>query len=326
MKVKKTQSLLNLVVLLLLNSQVFTRMVIIKPKTTPIDSLQENQPIAQPEAKPPQMERQLVETPADSDPEPVDRQLRQVKKKNTKHQKRPKRKLKKQKKSLKSKHKKSKKKTLKNPKMTKSNKKSLKKLRKLVGKYSKNKKKPTKKEWGVIIKMAKNKKERKLWWWNWHRRRRQEQERRRREAERRRREAARRRAEAERRRRHQAMLRRHRGNLTRILKKDESKYKVEVQRSRLRQIDRNQFDRLMEVGRKKDAEMWTRTFIYDAILLTEKLIYMEHKKIIDQQRKLSDQNEEKVVKKIRTFYNKNYGKRLGELTEREIEEDIFMEV
>ena len=81
----------------------------------------------------------------------------------------------------------------------------------------------------------------------------------------------------------------------------ENKYKVEVQRSRLRQIDRNKFDRMMEVGRKKDAELWSRTFVYDAILLTEKLIYIR-----DSRNKVEEENKKLLQeKKELEIYNTN---------------------
>jgi colicin import membrane protein len=305
-----------------------SRMVIIK---------QQEQPETPMETKTPELaektnmieekkERELLETPT-----PVESPERVLRDKKSKPKKAKKLSKKKKANHLK---KLSKKKSKKSRKLSKAEKKIINRLEKLMKKHSKGGKKLTKKQWGMIMKQAKNKKERKLWWWR--RRRAAAAARRRREAARRRREAARRRREAARR-RHQEWLRRrreahrrrmqaHRRRVGHVLHKEELKYKVEIQRSRLRQLDRNKFDKVMEVGRKKDAEMWSRTFIYDAILLTEKLIYMEHEKMAESQRKLSVNNEQKAVKKLQTYYNKNFGKRMGELTEKDIEEDIFMEI
>ena len=198
---------------------------------------------------------------------------------------------------------------------SKEDKKTFAKLKQLLKKHGADIEHISNKKIKMIIK-KKSKKGRKLWWW-W-RRHRAEQERRRREAERRRREAERRRREAERRRRM------HQGYIRRVLVKREKNYLLELQRAKLKQLDRNKFDKLMQRERKKDSELWSRTFIYDAVLLTEKLIYLEHEKKSINQMKLAKANEAKVVKSLDKYYNKNYGKKLGQLTPQEIEDDIFM--
>ena len=89
-------------------------------------------------------------------------------------------------------------------------------------------------------------------------------------------------------------------------------------------MDRTQFDKLMENGRKVDAEHWNRTFIYDAILLTEKILYVEHDKLYKTQNKVAGNNEVGAVKELDEYYAKNSHKRLRELTEEDIQEDLFM--
>jgi hypothetical protein len=177
----------------------------------------------------------------------------------------------------------------------------------------------------------KKKKARKLWWWMRRRRaaaaaarrRREEAERRRREAERRRREAERRRREAERRRR-EAERRRRAAHAANNLRKNEDVLLIDLQRGKIQQTDRIKFDKQMEKKLKSHAESWTRTFVYDAILLTEKLLYKEQEKMFKEEMKVSKKREEMEVKKVEAYYKKGAGKKLSELTEKEIEDDIFM--
>ena len=189
-------------------------------------------------------------------------------------------------------------------KMSKSEKnKSMKKFKKFLKPYGETIEKVKHKKLIKILKKT-NSKNRKLWnWWYWRRRRQEE---------------ARRRAEAARRRA------RHQGYIRRVLKLKEKNFLLDLQRTKLKQLDRNKFDILMQKELKKDSELWSRTFIYDAILLTEKLIYIEHDKLFKDQMKLALKNESIEVSKLDKFYNKNFDKKMSELTEKEIEKDIFM--
>ena len=99
---------------------------------------------------------------------------------------------------------------------------------------------------------------------------------------------------------------------------------VDLQRAKLKQLDRNKFDMLMQKEQKKDAELWTRTFTYDAILLTEKLLYIEHKKMFADRMKIATENETKFMSNMDEFYNKNFDKKLSELSPDEIDQDLFM--
>ena len=113
-------------------------------------------------------------------------------------------------------------------------------------------------------------------------------------------------------------------NIRNALRVKQSTLLLNLQRSRLRQMDRTQFDKLMENGRKVDAEHWNRTFIYDAILLTEKILYVEHDKLYKTQNKVAGNNEVGAVKELDEYYAKNAHKRMSELTEEDIQEDLFM--
>jgi len=313
MKIKKMKFIMGILLVSMLSISTMSRMVISKQNNDESPIKEENSIIDdQKKEFKMKMERNLAEVQTvDTPPE---RELKEKKNKN-------KAKVVKKKKNKKSK--KNRKLNLSKIKFEKKeDQKKLEELTTLLKKHGANIKEISNKKIQMIIK-KKSKKGRKLWWW-WHRRqaqiRRQRAEaaRRRREAERRRREAARRRREAARRRRmHQAYIRR-------VLSAREKSYLLELQRNKLKQLDRNKFDKLMQKERKKDSELWSRTFIYDAILLTEKLVYLEHEKMFKNQMKLAVSNENKIKSKLEKFYNKNYGKKMSELTPKEIEEDIFM--
>ena len=312
MTVLKMKVVYSLAVLAVITLSTTARMIITKKDSVdPIlakePNLEQNQDFSQPQLI--HQERNLLQQQNEDLPE---RQLKQTKKPKKTLKKKPKKSLKKKPKNAK----KSRKLNIESIDVkTKKEKKMLKKIKYLVKKHGANPQNISKRKLIQILK-GKKSKNRKLWWWWW--RRRQEAERRRREAERRRREAERRRREAERRRRiHQA-------NIRTTLKRKEKNFLLELQRTKLKQLDRNKFDKLMLKERKKDSELWSRTFIYDAILLTEKLVYMEHEKMFKKQMKLAVANENKEKAKLLKFYNKNYGKKMKELTPEEIEEDIFM--
>ena len=176
--------------------------------------------------------------------------------------------------------------------------KNLRKTKQLLKRHNQNPERISERKLLQILKTNK-KKDRKLWWWWWHRRRQQQ-----REAERRRRQ--------------------HQRNIRSTLGAKEKDLLIKMQKSKLRQIDRNKFDKLMQKERKKDAELWTRTFLYDAILLTEKLVYLEHQKMYKSQMKVALADETKEVSKLDKYYSKIYGKKRSELTLGEITQDIFM--
>jgi hypothetical protein len=176
----------------------------------------------------------------------------------------------------------------------KEDKKKFKELKKILKKHGADIEKISNKKIQQIIE-KKHQRGRKLWYWWW--RRRQEQLRR---------------------------QRIHRANIRRTLSSKERSFTLKMQKNKLKQLDRNKFDRLMQKEQKTDGELWSRTFIYDAILLTEKLIYLEHEKMFKNQMKLAINNETKAVSKLDKMYNKNYGKKISELKPSDIEQDIFM--
>ena len=284
---KELKFLLNVLIIFILSSSITCRMVITKTDSEPslLKKEHESNIPKKLEKESSIPERELIETK--SFEEPPERNLKGF----DWFKKKPTKKIKKKKKGKSVKIKK--KLTKKQRKLAIEKKKSIKKFKKILQSHGKIEKLSHETVTKIIEKQPK--KDRKLWWWNWYRR-------------------------------YLARLRRLRQQrrVRNEVYKHERKYKVELQRTRLRQFDRNKFDKLMERERKKDAELWSRTFIYDAILLTEKLVYMEHEKMFKTQMDLAVKNEAKETKKIETYYNKNYGKRLGELTPEEIEEDIFM--
>jgi hypothetical protein len=305
MKFKELKFIMGILLVSMLSISTMSRMVISKENKDESPIKEENSIIDdQKKEFKMKMERNLAEVPTvDSPPE---RELKEKKKNKTKVVK-----------------KKKTKKSNKNRKLNlskikfekKEDQKKLEELTTILKKHGANIKEISNKKIQMIIK-KKSKKGRKLWWW-WHRRQAQ--------IRRQRAEAARRRREAERRRREAARRRRmHQAHIRHVLARQEKTYLLELQRNKLKQLDRNKFDKLMQKERKKDSELWSRTFIYDAILLTEKLVYLEHEKMFNNQMKLAVANENKIKSKLEKFYNKNYGKKLSELTPKEIEEDIFM--
>lgn len=174
-------------------------------------------------------------------------------------------------------------------------KKVIKKFQRALKQYHQKHKEPPKKEAiKKLIKSVDPKHERVLFWWWWRRHQ-----------------------------AHLARIRRHKNNIRRELSKRENNFKIKAQKQKIRELDRNNFDKLMDRERKKDAELWTRTFLYDAVLLTEKLLYIEHEKLYKEQMKLAVENETAEVSKIGTYFSKHAGKKRSELTPAEVEEDIF---
>ena len=181
-------------------------------------------------------------------------------------------------------------------KSTKSKKlpKSIVKLNKFVKSHNIKLKTLTTKKFKTLLVGQKKAKSRKLWGW-WHRL------------------MARRRAIANAIRRENGAINRKRKSLLLKLKK-----------MKIKQIDRNKFDALMEKARKDDSETWTRTFLYDAILLTEKLAYIEYKKLLETEMDLLSMSEAKAVSDLDKYYAKNENKKVKDLSPAERVNDIFM--
>ena len=100
---------------------------------------------------------------------------------------------------------------------------------------------------------------------------------------------------------------------------------IDVQRAKLKQMDRRKFDLMMMKNRKLDSKNFTRTFIYDAVILTEKILYIEHDKLFQTHYKAGRKHEENEVKKLDKFFAENYKKRNKDLSAEDFETDIFMD-
>lgn len=99
---------------------------------------------------------------------------------------------------------------------------------------------------------------------------------------------------------------------------------IDVQRAKLKQMDRRKFDLMMMKNRKLDSKNFTRTFIYDAVILTEKILYIEHDKLFQTHYKAGRKHEEMEVKKLDKFFAENFKKRNKDLSTEDLETDIFM--
>ena len=83
--------------------------------------------------------------------------------------------------------------------------------------------------------------------------------------------------------------------------------KKKLAKSKLNVANRVRFDIEKEKKIRGAAEKWTRTFIYDAVLLTEKTLYEQHSKEVKFRMKNSSTAESEAKKGIDEFYNKYYG-------------------
>lgn len=100
---------------------------------------------------------------------------------------------------------------------------------------------------------------------------------------------------------------------------------IDVQRSKIRQMDRRKFDLMMMKSRKLDSKNFTRTFIYDAIMLTEKMLYIEHDAMFTKHNDAGGKHEVLEVKKLDNFFSENFKKKNGQLSPEDLETDIFMD-
>ena len=98
---------------------------------------------------------------------------------------------------------------------------------------------------------------------------------------------------------------------------------IDLQKHTLDQIDQKAFDKMVQKGVKLDGLNWTRTFLFDAILLTEKLLYNQHKEIFSKQNTADRAAEAKQVGQDDEFFKKNFGVKGIELSLKDIEDDIF---
>ena len=81
-----------------------------------------------------------------------------------------------------------------------------------------------------------------------------------------------------------------------------------LRKAKLAAISRRKFDNKREEMVKSAAEKWNRTFIYDAVLMEERMIYDKHKKMVKERMDMAEKNEAKATQDIEEFYNKYYGK------------------
>ena len=99
--------------------------------------------------------------------------------------------------------------------------------------------------------------------------------------------------------------------------------KLKLQKAQISLQSRGKFDRLREKKLKGAAELWTRTFIYDAVLLTEKILYQKHRKSVKSKMAASAKGEAQETIDIAKFYNKYYGKSPDEYKAEDLQFHIF---
>ena len=90
------------------------------------------------------------------------------------------------------------------------------------------------------------------------------------------------------------------------LKKNQ--FNARLRKAKLAQLNREKFDNKREKMVKSAAEKWNRTFIYDSVLMVERMLYEKHKKILMESMKRSAELEAQSTKDIDEFYNKYFEK------------------
>ena len=97
-----------------------------------------------------------------------------------------------------------------------------------------------------------------------------------------------------------------------------------LRKAKIGMYSREKFDRLREYKVKYAAELWTRTFIYDSVLMIERGLYSDHRNNIDERMADAEQAEHKATKDIEEFYNKYYGKDPEDIKAEDLVHHIFV--
>ena len=97
-----------------------------------------------------------------------------------------------------------------------------------------------------------------------------------------------------------------------------------LRKAKLAAISREKFDNKREEMVKSAAEKWNRTFIYDAVLMEERRLYDEHKKMVKERMDNAEEQEEEATRDIEEFYNKYFGKDSDEIKAEDLVHHIFL--
>ena len=100
---------------------------------------------------------------------------------------------------------------------------------------------------------------------------------------------------------------------------------IDVQRAKIKQTDRVKFDHEMAKNRKVDSKIWNRTFLFDAIMMMEKLIYLDHDDMVQQEMAAGRKYESGQVRKYDNFYAEVGEKRNSDWTFKDLEMDLFQD-
>ena len=100
---------------------------------------------------------------------------------------------------------------------------------------------------------------------------------------------------------------------------------IDVQRAKIKQMDRVKFDHEMGRNRKVDSQLWNRTFLFDAIMMMEKLVYLDHGDRVEREMAVGRKYELKQVRKYDHFYAEVGEKRNSDWTFKDLEMDLFQD-
>ena len=100
---------------------------------------------------------------------------------------------------------------------------------------------------------------------------------------------------------------------------------LKLKKNKFNDMNQQEFEKKYELKLKSATELWNRTFIYDAVLLTEKILYEDHQKMVDNRIKIDEEEEKKLTLDIEEFYNKYKGKKLKEIPESALDLHIFLD-
>ena len=102
------------------------------------------------------------------------------------------------------------------------------------------------------------------------------------------------------------------------------RFNARLRKAKLAQLNREKFDNKREKMVKSAAEKWNRTFIYDSVLMVERMLYEKHKKILMESMKRSAELEAQSTKDIDEFYNKYFEKDSNEIKDEDLIHHIFL--